>query len=348
VAFGVDHYLAATGDDDFFRDYGAEVVMQAARFWNSRAEFNRETGEYSINRVIGPDEFHAHVDDSVYTNMMAQWTLRKGMEYAALSKSRYPDTWRRIERKMQLTEKEMNLWNEVSNGLRIIYDEKSGIYEEFDGYFRLKDITVTEFDGNGMPVIRNESEEVLRSPDLERWVADTQLIKQADVVMLQYLLNEDFDSESKCRNFTYYEERTTHKSSLSPSIYAAMGVEVGETERAYRNFMRTAQVDLVDSQGTTDQGIHAAAMGGTWQAAINGFAGMRVRDGKLSFDPHLPDQWQSMKFKIKWHGYIISIYITHYIVELYADIENRQAQIEVAISGRKLELGAGKTYRVPL
>jgi len=161
------------------------------------------------------------------------------------------------------------------------------------------------------------------------------------VVMLQYLLSDEFDADSKRRDFIYYEARTTHKSSLSPSIYAIMGLEVGEAGRAYRNFMRTALVDLDDNQGNTDQGIHAAAMGGTWQAAVNGFAGMRLRRGRLCFDPRLPEHWRGMAFKINWRGMTVRVSVTRDDVEFSTD-----GSVEVEVRGKLVVLEPGKTIRV--
>ena len=215
----------------------------------------------------------------------------------------------------------MEAWREIADGLYIPHDAERGLYEEFEGYFGLEDRTVAEFDAHGMPVL---------SQEVEDRVGETQLIKQADVVILHYLLDEQFDPEAKRINFGYYEPRTTHRSSLSPSIYAIMGMEVGYTERAYAHFLHSARVDLDDNQGNTDQGIHAASMGGTRQAAVNGFAGMRIREGKLSFDPWLPKGWERMAFTVKWRGDTLEVVLTREGTGFRVDTRGKKDRIEKA------------------
>ena len=307
VAFGVHHYYNATGDDEFLTNYGAEILLETARFWVSRAEFDREKGLYVINKVIGPDEYHVHVKNSVFTNFMARWNINKALEYAEKLKTSYPSVWKRLKEKIAIEDGELKEWKKVEDKIYIPYDESTGLYEEFEGYFKLEDVVITEFDEQNMPIIPVELWERLN---------ETTLIKQADVVMLQYLLSDEFDYQTKKRNYDYYEPRTTHNSSLSQSMYAIMGVEIGDYDRAYRNFLRAARVDLDDNKGNTASGIHSASLGGTWQTAINGFAGMRIRRGKLTFDPHLPEKWEKMEFKVNWRGKILNVRLTKKKVEV--------------------------------
>lgn len=326
VAFGVDHYITATGDEAFLLEYGAEIVWEAARFWASRAVWNGEKGHYEIRRVIGPDEFHEHVDNSVYTNALAGWNLRKALSYAERIRIAYPDAWRTLREKLALDEGEVEGWRKVADGLYIPYDAQSGVYEEFEGYFALQDRVISAFDEHGMPVLPAE---------VEGRLGETQLIKQADVVLLHYLLGDVFDQRAKWVNFEYYEPRTTHRSSLSPSIYAIMGVEVGDHEKAYAHFMRTARMDLDDHQGNTDQGIHAAAMGGTWQAVVNGFVGMRIWEGVLSFDPWLPEGWEQIAFTIQWRGDRLHLVVTKRGMEAYLDDRSQRDRIEILVGGQR-------------
>jgi len=157
-----------------------------------------------------------------------------------------------------------------------------------------------------------------------------QLIKQADVVMLLYLLGEEFDDQTKKINYDYYEKRTMHKSSLSPSIYALMGVRVGETNRAYINFMRTALTDLEDNQGNTHLGIHAASLGGTWQALVFGFGGISIeKDDVLSVNPWLPEKWESLKFSIWWKGNLLDFKITKDNVEVKKRVEKGNVKLKI-------------------
>jgi kojibiose phosphorylase len=293
VAYGVDHYYLATEDNDFLTKYGLEIILETARFWKSRAKFDLKKQKYVINKVIGPDEYHEHVNNSVFTNVMAQWNIYKALEYISEVKKSFPDDWKTLKTKIDLNDEELSSWKDVADKIYIPFDERTGLYEEFEGFFDLEDVVVNQVDGDNRDLLLRE---------LERRVKVTTLVKQADVVLLQYLLRSKFTLNSKKLNFQYYEPRTSHRSSLSPSIHAIMGSEIDDLTRSYRYFMKSARIDLENSARNTGEGIHAAALGGTWQAAINGFAGMRILDGELAFHPHLPDKWQKMEFKIKWRG----------------------------------------------
>jgi kojibiose phosphorylase len=167
------------------------------------------------------------------------------------------------------------------------------VLEQHEGYFDLQPVRL-KLDENDMPIV---------PPALRERQGTTQLIKQADVVLLQFLFGDEHDARSKRVNYAYYAPRTTHQSSLSPSTYAVMGAEVGDMAEAWRNFRRTAFMDLCDHQRSVANGIHAASLGGTWMAVVNGFGGMRLRsDGALSFAPRLPEQWRRLRFRVHWHG----------------------------------------------
>ena len=140
---------------------------------------------------------------------------------------------------------------------------------------------------------------------------DTQLLKQPDVLMALYLLPDVFDAATTRANFEYYEARTLHKSSLSPSIHAIMGIEVGDPSRAEQYFARSAFVDLTDNQGNTAEGMHIASAGGTWQVLVCGFGGFRVVHGQMSFRPWLPESWQAIHFRLRWRGARLRVTVDH-------------------------------------
>ena len=142
-------------------------------------------------------------------------------------------------------------------------------------------------------------------------MAGTKLIKQADVVMLTYVLPDEFSDAAKRANYEYYEPLTLHKSSLSPATHSIMSIEVGDPGRAVQYFRRSASVDLVDNQGNTEEGIHIASAGGTWQMVVNGFGGFRVRNGRMTFKPWLPPGWEAIAFRLKWHGNVVQVTATH-------------------------------------
>ncbi|SHH47951.1 glycoside hydrolase family 65 protein [Thermosipho atlanticus] len=308
VAVAIVEYLKATNDWDFFLNYGFEILLETARFWSSRVEFNSKKERYEINNVIGPDEFHEHVNNNFYTNFLAKWNILKAIEYTNFVKNNYPKEYEKTIKKVGLTEKEIKHWKEVANKLYIPWDKKSHLIEQFEGYFNLEDKKITEFDEKNMPVWP-------KGVDLSN-LNNYQLIKQPDVIMAMFVLPQEFDDITKKVNYEYYEQRTMHKSSLSPSIYAILGLTIGNHEKAYQHFMRTALVDLENNQGNTEHGIHAASAGGTWQAAIFGFGGMRIENDTLSFHPWLPKHWKSMSYKIIFKENIYNVFITNQNVKI--------------------------------
>jgi kojibiose phosphorylase len=154
-------------------------------------------------------------------------------------------------------------------------------------------------------------------------------------------------AESKRVNFDYYETRTLHKSSLSPSIHAIMGIEVGDFTRAEQYFARSAFVDLTDNQGNTAEGMHIASAGGTWQIAVCGFGGFRVRNGLMTFDPWLPSGWERLEFRLHWHGHAVTVIVTQHALMLSLDAPVGTEQT-VVVRGQDVTLSAGELAMVPL
>ncbi|GAA3341207.1 glycoside hydrolase family 65 protein [Amorphoplanes nipponensis] len=297
VAYGLIAYLAATGDHALMTDYGAEILFETSRFWADRLEATPE-GRYVLSRVVGPDEFHEHVDNSAYTNHLVRWHLRRAAQaYAELAIS-HPGELASLAERIGLTRAEVDDWLTRAERIHLPGVTADGVIEQFDGYFGLDTLPV-EHDDNDMP----------RYPPGHHHynLGGTKLIKQADVVMLTYLLPDEFSDAAKRANYEYYEPLTLHKSSLSPATYSIMSIEVGDPGRAVQYFRRSATVDLVDNQGNTEEGIHIASAGGTWQMVVNGFGGFRVRNGRMTFKPWLPPGWDALAFRLRWHGHTVSV-----------------------------------------
>jgi kojibiose phosphorylase len=303
VAYGILTYVAATGDHDFLVEFGAEVLFETSRFWVSRVEYAPATDRYALNQVMGPDEFHSHVDNNAFTNRLAQWHLEQSVRLYEDLSLHHPEPLKSIEAAIGLDRAEVQHWREVAE--RIVFPPHTGreVVEQFEGYFKRRDVPITEWDANNMPQYPAGYHHFNCD--------DTMLLKQPDVVMLMYLMPDDFSVEAKRANFEFYEARTLHKSSLSPAIHAIMGIEVGDHSRALQYFYRSALVDLADNQGNTAYGIHIASAGGTWQILVNGFGGLRLRHGQLTFNPWLPDQWKEIHFRLRWRGNSLSVTIGH-------------------------------------
>ncbi|MDQ1483522.1 MAG: kojibiose phosphorylase, partial [Actinomycetota bacterium] len=303
VAYGVLTYVEATGDTEFLTDFGAEILFETSRFWADRATHEPETDRYAIKQVMGPDEFHSHVDNNAFTNRMAQWALRQSVQvYADLSEHQ-PDALTVIATKIGLDPEEVEQWRNVAAKMVYHLDPARGVLEQFDGYFQRLDVPITEWDQNNMPLYPKGYHHFN--------CEDTQLLKQPDVVMLMHVLPDEFSEEVKKVNFEYYEARTLHKSSLSPAIHAIMGIEVGDSTRALQYFYRSALVDLANNQGNTEEGIHIASAGGTWQILVCGFGGFRVRHHQMTFNPWLPAEWQEIAFALRWRGNSVRVTISH-------------------------------------
>lgn len=333
VFYGVYLYYQVTSDLKFLLDYGLEIMFEICRFWASRFEYNKESDSYGLSAVIGPDEFHEHINNSSYTNRMAQWNLDKGIELYDLCKTEHGDSCSALIESLSLSENEIDEWRRISEKTCILYDKRSGLFEQFAGYFGLKDTPITDYTDQGLP---------LWPTDVDDYSSRfTQLIKQADIVLLLFILADEFDFATKKANFLYYEKRTMHKSSLSPSTYAIMGIEVDESHKALENFKRSVFADLHDNQRNTFWGIHAASTGGSWQCLVLGFGGLRIHKNRLTFKPWLPADWQEVIFKVQWHGDWIEVRITpsEVFFTLRTTAPNKTEEISVLEKHYLLESG---------
>jgi trehalose/maltose hydrolase-like predicted phosphorylase len=293
VAYAIWQYWRATRDEAFLSNAGAEMMLEIACFWASRAE-RGEDGRYHIRKVIGPDEFHEHADDNAFTNLMAQWVLRRGLETVEWLRKHHPDRWRELAGRIGLDESELALWEEVAEGLVDNFDPETNLFEQHSGYFELEDIDLRDLEPRTKSV-----DAILGWSRLTR----SQIIKQADVIMLLFLLGDEYPREVHEANFRFYEPRTTHDSSLSPSFHALAAARAGDLETARRYFERAANLDLDFAHGVTAAGgVHIAALGGMWHALVFGFGGMYVEDEGPRFEPHVPEDWQTLRFLALWRG----------------------------------------------
>lgn len=329
VAYGIYDYVKITKDTSFLLKKGAEILMETARFWASRCEYITEKDRYEIRKVTGPDEWHEPVDNNVYTNYLAKWNLRYVIALIQDLKEHHSEDYDRIAEKISLTEKEIEEWNLVQSKIYLPRKEGTQLLEQFEGYFGLQEVTIQEYDKNDWPI---------RPAELKTMkTKETQIIKQADVVMLLHLMGEEFDEETTKLNYSYYEKRTLHGSSLSPSIYSIMGLKVGDDTKAYRYLRRAAFIDLINLQKNTREGIHAANAGGVWQTVVFGFAGLSIdADGILNITPKMPKEWEGVTFRI------------HYLnswLEISIDAKNNAAvkvlegaQTDVKVNGKLMRV----------
>jgi trehalose/maltose hydrolase-like predicted phosphorylase len=294
VAYGIWQYWDATGDDDFMRDYGVEIVLSAGQFYANRLKWEEGDSAYHIRDVIGPDEYHEHVDDNAMTNLMAAWTLGFAVEVANWMRQNWDDHYFTLMTKLDLKQAEVLAWDDMRKQIAV-HQREDGVIEQFDGYFGLRYLDQANLEP------RHQSLQSLFGIDE---VQAYQFIKQPDAVMALYLLEDQF-SESEIRaNMAFYTPRTdlTHGSSLGPSIQALMQARMGEAKDALDLFVKTLLTDFENNRGNTPDGIHAASAGAVWQVVICGFAGMTIQDGAPVFSPNLPENWDNLRFNIIWRN----------------------------------------------
>lgn len=294
IAHAAYQYWQATGDDTWFIEKGAELVLDTAKFWASRAEWNTEANRYEYNDVIGPDEYHEHVDNNAYTNRLAQWNLQTSFEVLAWLKEHAPEKARELAERLDLRDQRLETWRAVIEKV-YLHIEPSGLIEQFEGYYQRKEIDLA-----GLEPRTKSAQEIFGIEGCN----ETQVLKQPDVLMMQYILREHYSDEAVQVNYDFYNPRTDHTygSSLGPSIMAIMACDVGKPDDAYEHFIRAVRADLRDVRGNAGDGIHAASAGGTWQAVVFGFGGLRVSPQGWTTRPRLPHHWKRLAFKFFHHG----------------------------------------------
>ncbi len=289
IAYAVWEYWYVTGDDEFMKQYGAEVLLSTAEFWVSRSEKHPEHQDYEINNVIGPDEWHEHVNNNVYTNYMAKWNIQAALGALDWLQQADPVKARELLDKLDLAGQHLDHWREVAALMRIPQDKQTGVFEQFDGFFKLAPLDQDQYKS------RKVSYQALLGM---KEVQHHQIIKQADVLMLLTLLRNQFDLQTKRVNWDYYYPITDHTygSSLTPAYHVILACELGLVDTAYKMFLTGALVDLEDLRGNTSEGIHDACAGAVWQAVIFGFAGLSLTEDSHTTSPAWPDGWTRLAF----------------------------------------------------
>ena len=322
VAYNVWHYYQVTGDMDFMCFYGAEIIIEIARFLASLAQYNESLNRYEIRKVMGPDEFHdgypdasePGVDNNAYTNVMAVWVLCRALEVLGmLPQDRREAIWDNLA----LRKEELKQWDEMSRRMRICF-HGDGIISQFERYEELK-----EFDWEGH---RKKYGNIHRLDRILEAEGDTpnryKLSKQADVLMLFYLLSADqlfelfnrlgypFEYETIPKNIEYYMQRTSHGSTLSRIVHSWV-LSRSKRELSWHLFCDALESDVSDIQGgTTHEGIHLGAMAGTVDLIQRCYIGLETRGNVLWFNPYLPPKLKQVQFNIRYRGHWISVKVT--------------------------------------
>ena len=321
VAYAIFNYIRYTGDTAYLADCGLEVLLSVARFWAQRITWSGARRKYVMLGVTGPNEYENNVDNNWYTSYIACWSMRYAAESAAWVRENRPADYARICAKRRFDETaETKRWLEIADGMYFGEDRELGIFLQQDGYLDKEQTLAKDLDPADRPINQRWSwDRILRSC----------LIKQADVLQGLYFFGDDFDLDTVRRNFRFYEARTVHESSLSPCVHAILAARIGDLDKAYELYLRTARLDLDDYNREVREGCHVTSMAGSWLSVVAGLWGMRVRDGVLSFDPQLPAAWESLSFKVNFQDRVLTVRITRNAVE----VANEGAPVELEIRG---------------
>ena len=298
VVYGIMRYVEWTGDESLLDADGIRTVIECAKFYYSLLLHRLTRNAYEIHDVIGPDEYHERINNNVYTNRMAKYVLEKAVDVIVLATK--AGTLPVDYDGEILTAKFQNAAEKLYIPQPKQDEDHKAVVEQFDGYFQLEDTTLDEVQGRLLH-------------EKEYWggaygvASQTQIIKQADVVTILNLFSNEYSSAVLRANWEYYEPRTEHGSSLSAGMYAMLACKIGEPDRAYPFFLKSAMADL--KEGSKEWaglvyigGTHPAAAGAAYMTAVEGFAGVCVENGQLVCHPHLPQSIKAMHFHVFYRG----------------------------------------------
>jgi maltose phosphorylase len=332
IAFAIYNYERYTGDMGYIPEMGLEVLIGIARFWAQRVNYSTHQKAYVILGVTGPNEYENNVNNNWYTNYIAQWCLT----YAASQKEKiaveHPQRWSEISRKLNWEDKEDQHWKTIADQMYFPKHPTQNLFLQQDGFLDKNLEPALSIDPKERPINQNWSwDRILRSP----------FIKQADVLQGFYLFESYFDRESLAKHFDFYEPLTVHESSLSPCIHSVLAARLDKIEKAYELYLQTSRLDLDDYNKEVEEGLHITSMAGTWMSIVEGFGGLRIRNGEVHIDPKLPKAWDSFSFKINFRGIIIKVHVSKEKVT----VDRSNPELIVYCNGKSLDaLGNEKDF----
>lgn len=305
VAYGIWHYVNVSHDKEFLYSHGIEILIEVSRFLVSRGAWSTN-GEFGFFGVMGPDEFQMMVNHNAYTNYMAKRTLEYTLEVLEEMKTIDRISFQSTLAKCGLIEKEYQNWQECAEKMVVLKDE-NGLIEQHDGFFKLP-----ELDIHSIPVDE--------FPLYDHWSYDriyrNNMIKQPDVLMFLFLYNQSFGIAEKQINYEFYEPKTIHESSLSPSIHSILASELGKEQEAYQFFEFATRMDLDNFNRNTREGLHTTSIASAWMNIVYGFGGVRTDGKELILSPTIPEKWKSYTFKITYQKRLIQVKVDRMTVKI--------------------------------
>ncbi len=329
IAYAVYTYYFATGDLEFIRDKGADILIETARLWLDAGHWYKD--EFRIDGVTGPDEYTCLVNNNYYTNLSVKYHLQYTLYLCGLLKEAYPEL--DLTDRYGLTGAEQDAFEAVTKAICLPYDETLGIYAQDDSFLHKQKMDLSLIGKRNLPLLLHYH---------PLFFYRQQVCKQADAVLAHFLFEDGIDDDVIRRTYDYYEAITTHDSSLSPCVFSMMAARVGDPEKALRYYLHTLHLDLEDKQGNTEDGIHAANMGGSYMGIVFGFAGLRIHPDSLSLRPAIPAAIGSYAFAFLYRGIRIRLEVTQEKITLRAD-----EPAELTVYGQPYAIGA-QPVAIPL
>lgn len=322
IAHAVITYYFVTGDLAYMQEKGAEILIETARLWLDTGHWHG--GQFRIDGVTGPDEYTCLVNNNYYTNLSVQFQLRGTLRICADLEAAYP-AFSALAR-FGLTPEERQAFAQAADGMCLPYDETLGIYAQDDSFLQKQKMDLAALPKGALPLL-------LSHHPLSFY--RRQVCKQADAVLAHFLYEDGIPQDVIRRTYEYYEPLTTHDSSLSPCVFSMMAARIGEPEKAYAYYMHTALMDLDNKHRNTDDGIHAANMGGVYMGIVYGFAGLRIHADGLSLRPCIPAAMQSYAFPMEYRG-----------MGLHIRVDQRAVAVQLADEGALTLTVYGVAYTV--
>lgn len=339
VAFAFSKYRDLTGDTEFMYRDGAAVLVETARLWADLGFWRREadgTQRFHIHGVTGPDEYTAVVNNNMFTNVMARANLRSAAALLREMRAEDAHAFQRVEESLGLDPAEIDEWEACAEGMVVPFDETFGIHPQDEKFLssELWDLENTPDDKR--PLLLNYHPLVIYR---------FQVLKQADVVLALFLQGDEFTDEEKRADFEYYDPITTGDSTLSGVVQSVMAAEVGYQDMAMQYFLSGLYVDLADLHSNARDGAHIASTGGVWNALVYGFGGLRDHQGRVCFDPRLPDEWTALTFPLRIRGSRLRVRLR--ADEMSFDVEEGAA-VELSVRGTQVVVQPGSPVSVAL
>ncbi|MDR0945875.1 MAG: hypothetical protein LBM66_06920 [Bifidobacteriaceae bacterium] len=337
IAYALIQYVAATGDVKFLENEGLDILVETARMWYDLGFWrSSDTERFHIHGVTGPDEYTTVVNDNLYTNVMAKFNMRAAADAVAQTARDNPTAYQRAVARLGLHEGEAAEWRHAAEEMHIPYDFQLGIHPQDDQFLEKEVWDLASTPADHLPLLLHYHPLVIYR---------FQVLKQADVVLAEFLRGGDFSFQDKVADFDYYDPLTTGDSSLSATTQAIMAAECGYQELALKYFDTGLFIDLEDLHMNAEEGLHVASAGGVWSALVFGFGGMRDYDGQISFDPRLPDTWEALTFRVTLRGTRIRCELDHETMSF--TVEDGEAA-DFTVRGAPVHVEAGQPVTVDL